>query len=322
MKVDKETFFKLQARIPDISFHQSLEWHDTAFKTVSDSLVYYVNTLDDPRICCFGYLAKRRFIGNVLDIQGVSRKEDVNSTELRTFFKSIVEEGYDVITISDVKEYSAEFEVGIRRSGFIHPLGLSLCPMSMVVDLTKPFTFHRKWRSHVRDSEKAGNVFYPVENPTLEDATEFVRMFQELKERKSLGYNCNAEDVFQLVSGNYKLFFMKNSEGKNVAGRLEYTCGKLVYDIYAANTYESLKSGAIYHLQEAILNYLREHKYTEFDYGRIPPCDGKMDDIYIAKSYSGGRPVGYNGQWEYSKSRINRYVLSAYSFLLHKSNMF
>ena len=322
MIVDKDTFFSLQSKIADIPFMQSKGWHDTAFQSVLDKLVYFVNTTDDPRICCFGYLSKRKFFGNMLAIDGIARKKDVNTTELRTFFKSIVDEGYDMIDISDVSQYSAEFEVGIRRAGFVHPFGLSLCPMTLMVNLQAPFTFHRKWRSHVRNSVSCGNFFYPVEEPTRTDAEEFVRMFGELKDRKKLRYSCNADSIYHMVSNGFKLFFMKNKDGENIAGRLEYICGKNVCDVYAANTNQGLANGAVYHLQEEILKYLAEHKYKEFDYGMIPPSNNHMDDIYIAKRYSGGHPIGLNGQWQYCKSLKKKYLISLYTFYLHHSQLY
>ena len=115
---------------------------------------------------------------------------------------------------------------------------------------------------------------------------------------------------------------MKNKEGVNIAGRLEYQCEKNVYDIYAANTNVGLSNGAVYHLQEEILKYLSEHGYSEFDYGMIPPSDNHMDDIYIAKSYSGGAPIGYNGQWQYCKTLIKKYISSVYTFCIHRSQLY
>lgn len=322
MRVDKDTFFALQAKIKEVPYSQSLGWHDTAYKSVMDRLVYFVNTLDDPRICCFGCFSKRFYFGSILSIDGISRKDDVNITEFRSFFISIVNEGYSIINITDIGIYSPSFEVGVRRAGFVRPFGLRLCPLSLIVNLREPFKFHRKWRSHVRSSVACGNGFFPVESPTLKDAEEFVRMFGELKERKRLRYSCNPDNILYLVYHGYKLFFMKNREGNNIAGRLEYICGNRVYDIYAANTDIGLSSGAVYHLQEEILTYLAQHKFTEFDYGMIPPSDDHMDDIYIAKSYSGGTPVGYNGQWQYCKSLLKKYLYSFYSFYIHHSRLY
>lgn len=322
MKVDKDIFFTLQTKIKDVPFSQSLGWHDTAYKSMQSSLLYFVNTLDDPRICCFGSVSNRHFFGKILTINGISRKKDVNITEFRTFFKSIVEEGFNVINITDFGKYSADFEVGIRRAGFVRPFGLTLCPMSLIVDLKSPLQFHRKWRSHVRNSVACSNTFYSVEEPTMADAKEFSRMFGELKDRKKLSYNCIPENIYYLVTHGYKLFFMKDKDGFNIAGRLEYMCGKNVYDIYAANTNVGLSNGAVYHLQEEILKYLSEHKFNEFDYGMIPPSDNHMDDIYIAKSYSGGAPIGYNGQWMYCKSLMKMYISSVYTFGIHHRQLY
>ena len=80
--------------------------------------------------------------------------------------------------------------------------------------------------------------------------------------------------------------------------------------------------GAAYLIQEGIFQYFKEQGYEKFDYGRIPPSDGKMDNIYIAKSYSGGRPIGYNGAWEYCNKLWRAYFYSLMSFFVHHTTMY
>lgn len=320
MKVEREKYFKLQQRIKDIPFVLSKEWHDMTSQGVE--MVYYVSQTDDPRICCFGYVTKSRFLGKILRIEGVSMESDVNITELRNFYQSIVADRYDYIKLSDIWKYNPIFEVGLRRAGFIRPLGLSLCPMSLEIDFTRDFQFHRKWRSHVRKSVASGNTFYVVEKPIENDADDFRRMFMEQKERKSLGYCFSVNDLMLLLKGNYRLFFVKNKDGKNIAGRIVYVYNKHSYDITTANSYEGISTGAVYQLQQEMLEYLKSIEIRSFDYGRIPPTADYMDDIYIAKSYSGGSPIGYNGQWIFTKSVWKEYVMSAYLFLHKKIHIY
>ena len=320
MRVEKDEYFKLQGRIKDIPFVLSREWHDMTSK--GSEMAYYVSQTDDPRICCFGYVSNSRFRGKSLRIEGVSMEPDANITELRTFYQSIVAEGYSYIKLSDIWKYNPIFEVGVRRAGFIRPIGLSLCPMSLEMDFSKEFQFHRKWRSHVRKSIGAGNTFYVVDNPTTEDAEDFRRMFLEQKERKNLGYCFSVEELKTLLNGNYKLFFVKNKEGKNVSGRIVYIYNKKSYDITTANSYEGISTGAVYQLQQEMLEYMKTAGIQIFDYGRIPPTADYMDDIYIAKSYSGGLPIGYNGQWVYTKSMWKEYIQSLYLFIYRKIHIY
>lgn len=320
MRVEKEQYFKLQERIKDIPFVLSREWHDMTAK--GTEMAYYVSQIDDPRICCFGYITHSRFLGKRLRIEGLSAEPDANITELRTFYQSIVGDEYDYIILSDIGKYSPIFEVGVRRAGFIRPLGLSLCPMSLEIDFTKDFQFHRKWRSHVKKSIAAGNAFYVVEDPASKDAEDFRRMFLEQKERKNLGYCFSVDELMTLLHGHYKLFFVKNKEGKNVSGRIVYIYNKKSYDITTANSYEGISTGAVYHLQQEMLEYLKRERIQTFDYGRIPPSADYMDDIYIAKSYSGGTPIGYNGQWIYTKSMWKEYVQCLYLFIYRKIHIY
>lgn len=320
MKIDKEKYFKLQDRIKDIPYELSQEWHDISSKGAETA--YYVSQEDDPRICCFGYVTQSRFLGKCLRIEGVSMESDANITELRSFFQSIVADRYDYIKLSDIGKYSPIFEVGIRRAGFIRPLGLNLCPMSLEIDFSKDFQFHRKWRSHVRKSAAAGNTFCAIEKPSIKDVGEFRRMFLEQKERKGLGYCFSVEDLMVLLNGNYKLFFVRNKEGKNLSGRIVYIYKNKSYDITTANSYEGISTGAVYQLQQEMLEYLKQAGVQTFDYGRIPPSADHMDDIYIAKSYSGGSPIGYNGQWIYTESLWKEYVMSAYLFFYRKIHIY
>jgi hypothetical protein len=68
-----------------------------------------------------------------------------------------------------------------------------------------------------------------------------------------------------------------------------------------------------------MLKFLKINGTKIFDYGRIPPGKGKMDAIYISKSYSNGIPEAYNGQWEYSKYKFLRLLICIKKFYL--SNM-
>ena len=247
----------------------------------------------------------------------------MNETELRKFLKSIVEENYDMITLSDVSPYDSEFELAVRRAGFVRPLGLSLSPMTMYVDLQKPFSFHRNWRRNVKKSVDSGNFFQIIEHPAQKDAVAFVNMFSEQKERKNLRYGFSVNDIISLTANsNYIMFIVYSETGEPLSGRIVYVSGCMSYDVYAANSYAGMKTGAIYHVQEGMLKYLCEKGIETFDYGRIPPRADEMDDIYLAKSYSGGRVVGYNGQWLYYKSLLKQYLFSFRSFYINKGKLY
>lgn len=226
-----------------------------------------------------------------------------------------------MINISDIEKYSTIFEIGIRQAGFIRPIGLHLCPMTLIVDLKQPFSFHRNWRRCVKKSMDCGHVFEYVEKPTIHDAKEFVNLFDQLKVRKNLGFSLKEKQILKLLQGSFHLFFIRKGD-KRIAGRIAYTHGEQVYDVYAANSNEAIHSGAAYRIQEGILQYFVRQGYSYFDYGRISPSADGMNDIYLSKSYSGGYPIAYNGEWFFCRSIFLTYMYSFFLHVIHKQRLY
>ena len=322
MIVNKDVFFTLQGKVGYVSFEQTQAWLEACGANNSCRIVYLVDSDKDPKVACWGRETSRKFFGRKLMIDGLSYAPDVPHKTLTNFFKSLTSLGYSLIEVSDIERYNPNFEIGIRRAGFVRPWGLSLCPMSIIVHLQDEFNFSRNWRRNVKKSRDAGNEFVYVQSPTLEDAQHYLTLFGALKERKGLSYELTAEGILKLLEGGYDMFFVKDKDGKYLSGRIEYPNGDLVYDTYAATDKEGIKMGAAYHIQEDIFNYYRDKGFGCFDYGRISPSADRMDDIFVAKSYSGGEPIGYNGQWVYFTNR-NKYALRvAILQVLHEKRVY
>jgi len=152
------------------------------------------------------------------------------------------------------------------------------------------------------------------------DAMTFCEIFLELKEKKSIDYSLSADSVMKLLtSKNFKLFFIYDQAGETIAGRIVYVRGKNSFDVHAANSNKSRECGAAYYIIDKILEHLKQTGVELFDYGMISPSATKMDSIYIAKSYSGGFPALYNGQWVFYKSKFIEYLICWYYFFITKS---
>lgn len=323
MLVEKKEFFKLQNKLDQVAFTQTKAWLESSDFENMYKVVYYVDKVDKPSIASWGIITSKKILGNKLILNGTSTKKDITSNEYKEFFTSLITDGYNRIDISDIQEYSTDFEIGIRRAGFTRPITLDLCPMSLVVELDKEPKYSRMWKRNVKKSIEVGNQFVVVDNPSLEDAKTFVLLFNQLKERKGLGFSLSPEEILTLLSSSkYKLFFMEDKDHKKICSRIEYMDNQLAYDTYAANSSDGLKWGGIYHIQQSVFEYFKECGFLKFDYGRISPSADHMDNIYISKSMSGGKPISYNGQWHYSKSRYVDILLFVVSYGLKKSRIY
>lgn len=321
MKVTREKFFEISPKFDIVPFTQSKGWHDF---NAGYNIEYWVDSDIDLNIGFWALVTQHKILGKKLIVEGICLKKNTAPKIIKNFLSDTIKESEaDAFYLSDISEQDANLEIALRRSGLKRPLALGLCPMTILVDCQAPFNFHRNWRRQVKKSIDCGNVFEVITNPTESELIDFIALFEQLKDRKALGYNLSVAQLKQLIETNeYFISFILNKAGKPLCGRMTYVQNNHAYDIFAANSNEGLSSGAIYHNQQGLLEYLKENGVLDFDYGRIPPGTDEMDNIYISKSYSGGRPVIYNGEWEYVKSNLKNWIYNFYRFALHTSKRY
>lgn len=321
MKVTKEIFFEAISTFDSIPFVQSIGWYNSI---QNPNTVFYIDSQSNPNIGFWGVVTEHRVLGRKLIINGFARNSDVSQKQITNFFREIIDSNeYDIVYLSDIEEASPDVEIALRRSGFKRPLALSLCPMSISVDTTNNFNFHRNWKRQVTKSINAGNIFEIHTDATDEIIDTFINLFNELKDRKSLGFVLSRSGLKALLeTKEYFISLIRAHDGTPRCGRITYIHNHHTYDIFAANSNASLKDGAIYQNQQQLFEYLRSVGAVDFDYGRIPPGRDSMDNIYLSKSLSGGRPIIYNGEWEYVRSNIKNWLYYMYRFCIHKSKRY
>lgn len=318
MIVNRQTFFISQKKLQNIPFNQTEEWFVKCGYKESDCM-FFIDDSNDPQIGSWGAVFKRRFIGEHLIIAGESYMDTITTHHLRDFYADIISCGFSIIEITAFQFYDTKFEIGIRRAGFLRPMIATLSPLTIVLPTTGDRKTHKIWNRNIRFATNAHLSFMCIESPTINDSEVFCRLFNELKSVKNLNYSLTPESLFKLfLVGRYKLFFVYNEIGKPIAGRIVYVAGSNAFDVHAANSIESRDCGASYYIIDKILVYLNSLGIQAFDYGMISPSNNEMDDIYRAKSYSGGNATLYNGQWVYYKSIIWEYLLSGYFYLYLK----
>lgn len=311
MIIDRHKFFNIQKSFSNVPFNQTEAWLETTGGI--ENSVFFIDREDNPQLCCWGRVFNRKFIGVHLLIDGLSAKTS-NIKYIRDFFQNVVSNGYTIIEVSDIGCYNSNFEIGIRQAGFVRPL-LNLCPLTILVELQEDFKFHRNWKRNVSKAIANNINFKVVDKPTIQDCKVFSSLFNQLKFRKGLSFNIEPETLYNLlVSDEFKLFFTKGENNQTFSARVVYITKKLAYDVYAANSDEGIRNGAAYYIQENILYYLKENGVEAFDYGRIPPSADEMNNIYIAKSYSGGVPMQYNGQWVFNKSKMIDFIYNLFKY--------
>lgn len=322
MIVDIEKFNKAIKIIGNPPFEQTLGWIN--FKS-QENIEYLFFTDDEinPSIACFGRLMRKKGIGKILDIAGEVLTKNISSKQIAKYYSSIISDSKcDMITCNSTGEYNCNFEIGLRRAGFTRPFGYRTCPLTIFVDLVGERKPDRMWKRNLKKAQEYNLDFEIVDAPTIDDATDFVRFFMELKEMKSLSYSLNVDKVLELTQADgYKLFFVSKN-GHRLCGRILFIdeSSHKSYDVFAANSFESRKYSATHFMMENIFEYLKNIGINNFDFSRVPPSNNETDSVYLFKHSSGGYPVQYNGEWQWSKNKYLPLLFCIYNFFIRRAH--
>lgn len=316
MIVDKATFFKSQKKFQNIPYSQTEEWLNKCGYN-EEQCRFFIDDIHDPQIAFWGPFFKRKFIGNHLIISGDSYLDKITSKHIKSFYGEIINEGFSIIEVSNINFYDVKYEIGIRRAGFLRPLIPNLSGLTIAIKVNEERQTDKDWRRNLRKADKAGLTFKHILRPTICDLEIFCNMFLEMQEKKNISYSVSSESLIKLFkSDSFKLFFVYDNNLNVIAGRIIYVNGCNSFDVHASNSNKARDVGAAYYIIEEIIVFLKDNGVTLFDYGMIPPSANAMDSIYIAKSYSGGAPTQYNGQWVFYKSKFLEYLIGGYFYLL------
>lgn len=319
MVITKEQFEKCIGNMGCyIPFEQTKAWNE--FKTTDGvEFIYFVDNIEFPLQACFGRVYHKRIIGRIIDIAGEVRKEEVSRRMVTKFFKSIIEEAQaEMITYNGIATYRAEDEIGIRCAGFVRPLGNRVCPLTQFIPVQGERNGDRNWKRNLRKAKEAGLSFEIVNSPTQQDAAVFVRLFDELIQRKHLGFSIAEDKILPLLQQpGYKLCYARLGD-KVLCARIIYLHRGQSADVFAANSFDSMKYSATHFIMESIFEWLKAQGVQTFDFSRIPPSANETNSIYQFKDAAGGYPVQYLGEWIWTKKDSTRLLFALYNYFTRK----
>lgn len=319
MIVTKDVFYhtlsKMECYIP---FEQTQGWND--FK-LSDNLdfIYYVDNLDDPAQACFGRVYSKVFVGKIVDICGEIWKPEVNKRQITKFFRSIIDDTKaSMIYYNSMSLYNIKNEIGIRSAGFVRPFGNRVCPLTQIIEPQTARNYDRNWRRNLTKAEKNALTFEMIEKPGEEEVKLFVNLFDELVQRKHLGFSIDKDKVFALLrQSGFKLCFAKLGE-KVLCARIIYIHKKQAADVFAANSFDSMKFSATHFIMERIFEWLKNEGVETFDFSRISPSAYETNSIYQFKDGAGGYPAQYLGEWIWTNNNLIKLLFCIYNFFTSK----
>jgi hypothetical protein len=220
MMLDKELFFDLQRGMDYVPSTQSQGWHDYQIYLKKSKCLYFVDDDTAPNICAWGLIRSFPLVGKILQISGESYKTEIARAQIKAFYDEIAvysKKHFIFVLVSSPALYSIDYEIAIRQAGFDRSAVLSVCPLSILVDLDN-MAPSKSWITRLKEAKKNKLQFEYIANPDESHINLVVEMYSELSQHKKLGYALDANALKLLLGNNFKLFFVRELDGGGGGG--------------------------------------------------------------------------------------------------------
>lgn len=294
---DHIRFFELQAEFDRIPFSQSEAWYHY-IRSQGKEVILFMDKLEFPTILTWGFIENVPvFRKKILRIEGECYRKE-SGEAIQSFYKALRNLDYAGIELNSNTVYDLEFEICLRRAGFLRPIGSFSCPLTIEIDLEGELDPNRNWKRNVKLAERNNLKCAPILQPTPEIVNEIVSMFTEMAELKKLGYQLSAKSIQELMqSPSIRTLMVSNEDGTPIAARIIHIHEKYASDVFAANSNLARDCGATFFLMQYIFETLKDEGLQYFDFGRIPPSNHASDNVYVFKNSARGKKIQYNGEW-------------------------
>ncbi len=304
---DKDQYFRLISDFEYIPFTQSEGWYHFHDCMKPGSIIFFVDDADTPNIACFAHVKK--FFGiKMLYIEGECVKTLKHDQKIvKVFFESLQLLGYDIIETNSSSLYDPVYEIGIRRAGYLRPVGLFSCWLTSLIQLDKPLVFDTNWNRYLRKAERFVQTFEFYKQINLEQTNQFNELYKEMLSRKNFGDIIPPKQLNGLAGQeNFGYCCTKNDIGNTLYSVIFYTNGTSVTAILQVTTPEGRKKGSSFFTYKSLLTELSHRGFTSYDMGRLTPSKHSKDLLYIFKSGVKGKLNVYNGEWSWYKHSVYR----------------
>jgi hypothetical protein len=316
MLAKKEDFFEMQQKMDCIPFTQSQGWHDYQIYLKKNGCLYFADDQSSPNICAWGLVRSFSMVGKILQIHGESFKNEITRTQISAFYDDITaysKKRFIFVLVSSQALYSIDYEIAIRQAGYIRPMVLLACPLSIIVDL-KNMKPSKSWRTRLKQAKKNNLRFEYILTPDNTHINHIVRMYTELSQLKKIGYSLDPGALSVLLKNNdFKLFFVYSQDDEPISAGIVYVNNDSSYGIIKANSKKSREMrGTSYFILDSVLNWLKDMNFKTYDMGRIAPGKRSGNSVFEFKSHIGSPEVSYNGEWIYSNNKFLETVFYAF----------
>lgn len=252
--ITKEQFFELIATFEWVPYTQTYGWFAFSNCEKSGNYLCLVDAYENPKIACFAHIKKAAGF-KLLVIEGECLlSKNIKSSLIKTFYEDIRLLGYDMVEINSNSLYNSEFEVGIRRAGFLRPVGSFSVPLSKWINLTAELTYNSNWTRNTKKSLEYGLKLELYEKPCAEIITTVVNFYNQFTKEKGFTHKLDVTATSKLLtSENFSLAVVTNSENTLLSCIIFHHIKEHAGLLYAAKSSDAKENGATFFMYNNLL---------------------------------------------------------------------
>ncbi len=305
--IDKNKFFEITKQFEYVPYTQTEAWHAHFVGHKNDSFAFFVDDEHKPKIACVAHVKKALGLKMLLLEGECLLVKTYKSSLIKSFYETMTSLNYDMIEIVSNYPYNSEFEVGIRRAGFLRPVGSFSMPLSNWINLQEDIKCNSNWTRNFKKSQAFDLDFELVQRPSLDIVKSVVFFYNKFSSEKGLSHLLVVESINKLLqSDSFSVGLVKNKEKEILSFIIIHNTKKHAGLLYAASGDKSKDSGATFFMYTELFKVLKEKGLNTFDMEKLVPSTHSTDGVFLFKDGVKGIRTVYNGEWSWYKKSIYR----------------
>jgi hypothetical protein len=321
--INQQVFFKIIHDFDIVPYTQSKGMCEMYSIAGREKIHFFSNDVETPTMACFGH-EKVFFTKKMILIEGecFRKKSDINSTSIKSFYADILQLGYDFVEVCSNAPYNFNYETGLRQAGYLRPVGQFSMPITKIIDLTSEIKYNQNWKRNIKKSQSNNLKFEVINEITKLDSDDFISIYKEMSERKSMTLSLNSHQVLTLCkSSNFRLFFVSH-DNIRLAAILIQNSNSHAGLLYAATTKNALTVLASFFMYSELFEYLKSTGCKTFDMEKLVPSTDAVNSVFLFKNGVEGTHVQLNGEWSwYRKSYYRPLMYFVKKYLMKKREL-
>ncbi|MDR2475979.1 MAG: hypothetical protein LBD45_09000 [Bacteroidales bacterium] len=308
---NKEKFVEVTRDFEYIPFPQSIGWHNLHACTKPDNpeaFIFLADSIANPTIACFGFVMKFLWMKMLLIEGECIRQLPVSRETIQPFYQAIQKLPFDFIEINSHLLYTPEYEIGIRKAGYLRPVGLFSTQLSKIIHLQQPISLSGNWKRNLQKARKNSLKFELLTEITPIYLKTFMQLYAKLLVEKKFSHTFSAAQFGELLkTPEFSLACARDENDEIQVTFIIFTSKGYAQSMFCAKSEKAKQTGATFFAYHETLNYLKNSNYQHFDMGRMLASSTQtLKGVFDFKDGVEGEYITYCGEWAWYKRQYYR----------------